>query len=260
MGHAYYWVAHRALSQEYKNVTYFKGVGWHPTKGLTGKAWSNDLDETTRAVIALVSRAADHLQIGDKWSTWFRSKESFLGREVKKSLPTDGTEILTRVEKDYLLRRETKAVQEYKNLLEFLEQPTSAGINALPARIKDVGRSLQPLCEAVDRTIGHRLSSAYPTNRKDRAKARRRPIKEVLSELGPLEYIFVMDPLVLAGSKPFRVDYPEDRDISTLNWDELRKSYHSRIGPVERSSPELAEIARAFCETNFWVGSTEIQD
>jgi hypothetical protein len=259
MGHAYYWVAHSALQQKYKSSTYFKGSGWHPTKGLTGKAWSADLEQSTKSIITLVTRASKSLDISETWKTWFRTKESFLGKEVKKSLPYEGTEILTRDEKDYLSTYHKQAAQGYKNLLRELDNPSHELLLVLPDKLREVGKALQPLSESVDKTISHRLSSAYPSNKKERMKARKRPLKEVLSELGITQYIFVMDPLVLSGMKPFRIDNPEDLPMEGLNWHELNSSYERRIRSVENLSPKLAEIARAFQASTFWVDGSENQ-
>jgi len=253
MGHAYYWVGHQALLQEFKSTTYFRGSSWHPTKGVTGKAWSSDLDKSTRSIFALVSRAAKVLKVEKNWKSWFRTKESFLGKEIKKSLPHEGTDILTVAEKEYLSIHYNEAVRKYKDFLMQLSFPSEEMISSLPDKFKEVGRSLQPLCEAVDKTISHRLSSAYPDNRRERMKARKKPIKEVLSELDTTTYIYVMDPLVLAGMKAFRIDNPDDLPTDELPWTEYHTIYKRRIDSVERTNPELAGVARSFQTANFFV-------
>jgi hypothetical protein len=252
LGHAYYWVGHVALQQKYKSSTYFKGNAWHPTKGMTGKAWSSDLDKSTRGVFALVTRASKVLDVSKNWKTWFRAKESFLGKEIKKALPHEGTEILSVREKEYLSTYYKQPIKEYRQFLKELESPSAELMLALTEKIKEVGKSLHPLCEAVERTISHRLSSAYPSNKRDRLKAKKKPIKEVLSELDANMYIYVMDPLVLAGLKPFRIDNPDERPLEELNWFELNSSYSKRIGSVESTSPGLADIARSFQAASFY--------
>jgi hypothetical protein len=259
MGHAYYWVGHTALQQKYKSSTYFKGSAWHPTKGVTGKAWSSDLDKSTKSIFALVTRAAKALDISKNWKSWFRTKESFLGKEVKKALPHEGTEILTQKEKDYLSSYYKSAIQDYRKLLKELSDPSAELIPALPDKFREVGRALQPLSEAVDKTMSHRLSSAYPLNKKDRLKARKKPIKELLSELDMAKYIFVMDPLVLAGMKPFRIDNPDDISLEELPWIDLSASYEKRVRSIEQDSPGLATIARAFHDATFYTLHSEVQ-
>jgi hypothetical protein len=259
LGHAYYWVGHTALQQKFRTSTYFKGSGWHPTKGLTGKAWSADLDKSQKSIFALVTRAAKALAISENWRTWFRTKESFLGKEMKKSIPGEGTDILSVEEKEYLSLLHKGPISEYRKLLNELMSPSAELLSALPDKFKDVGRSLQPLSETVDKVLSHRLASAYPTHRRERQKVRKKPLKEILSELDITQYIFVMDPLVLGGMKPFRVDNPDGVPIETLDWGGLTASYSQRIRAVENSSPGLAEIARKFQAATFYVAATEHQ-
>lgn len=201
----------------------------------------------------MVTRASKSLSIEGSWKTWFRSKESFLGKEIKKSLPHTGTDILSRSEKDYLSTFYRQPIEEYEKLLNELRSPTKELVLCLSDKIKEVGKSLQPLSEAVDRVLSHRLSSAYPQNKRERLKARKRPIREVLSELDTARYIYVMDPLVLAGTKPFRIDNPDEAPMEDLHWTELNASYEKRIHSIESKSPKLAQIARAFQASTFMV-------
>jgi hypothetical protein len=261
LGHGYYWACHSALEWQLKSGTWWaKGTSWHPTKGLTGKAWSKDLDATTRNVNSLLSRAAHAQSVTTNWASWFRSYESFVGREVKKSVPHQNTEIISSVEKGYLNSKHDAAIRAYNELLRKLKDPTLQDLRGLAAEIKSVGQLLTPLSTLCDTVISHRMSSVYPKSKGDRRKALKRPLKEVIKELGVAQYIFVFDPLVLGGQKPFRIENPEDLEVDELPWPLITESYNRKISSVRKGGNELlANLAESFRDETFFVreGSDE---
>jgi len=250
MGHGYYWVCHHALEWQLKKGTWWaKGTPWHPTKGLTGKAWSQDLDATIRRVNSLLSRAAHKLSCTDNWATWFRSKESFLGREIRKALPHTGTNLLSGQEVNYIDSRFNRGIEEYKRLLKDLEHPDMSLLGSLQNRIKDVGRDLQPLSVTVDRMVSHRIVHVYPKEKRARRAALKKPLKESISELGKREYIFAFDPSILGDKRPFTVDISAEVDDEDVDWAEVRTHYESRvIGFRKQGLTDLATLCSLWAD------------
>jgi hypothetical protein len=230
MGHGFYWVCHHALEAKLNAGTWWaKGSPWHLTKGMTGKAWSSEIDAMTRRVNALLSKSAASLDIGPNWSTWVRSKESFLGKEIKKSLPHTTTELLTESEKAYLSTRFSVPIKQYENLLGGFDDLTMPFIQGLAKNLKTVGSSLHSLSILCDQTVSHRITNVYPREKRARRLALKRPIRELVQELGPAHYINVFDPSVLGGRKAFSVltaegEYPEDIHLPLF-----RRQYESTI-------------------------------
>jgi hypothetical protein len=229
MGHGFYWVCHQALEWQLKSGTWWaRGSPWHPTRGLTGKVWSTDLDATIRRVNSLLSRAAHQLDCMSNWASWFRTKESFLGREIKKALPHKGTQLLVDFESQYLEQKFKAGISAYNELLKDLDEPNLGFVKSLGARIKQVGVSLQPLSGTVDRTVSHRITHVYPKERRARRDALKRPLKEVISGMSKRDYIFAFDPTILGDKRPFSVDVSSE-DEEDFNWLEVRKDYERRI-------------------------------
>jgi hypothetical protein len=230
MGHGFYWVCHHTLEAKLNAGTWWaKGSPWHLTKGMTGKAWSSELDAMTRRVNALLSKSAASLRIDANWATWVRSKESFLGKEIKKSLPHTSTELLTEAEKEYLSSRFAGPIKQYRDLLAGFDNLTVPFIQGLAKRLKEVGSSLHPLSILCDEIISHRITNVYPREKRARRLALKRPIRDLIQELDNARYINVFDPGILGGRKPFSVytaegDVPDDIDLPLL-----RKQYQSTI-------------------------------
>jgi hypothetical protein len=233
MGHGFNWVCHKSLETLNAGTWWAKGTPWNPTKGLTGKAWSADLDATTRRVNSLLSRAAAELDATTNWASWFRAPESFLGKEIKKALPYEGSTIINEAEQRFLCSTYNQPIAAYKRLLSGLKAPDLPFVQGLAKHIKDVGISLRALNGTVDRTVSHRMAHVYPSNKKDRKFALRRPLTESINALSKEEYIFVFDPLILGGLRPFRiVATEEDQEI---DWVDVRRAYESRLEGIKNA-------------------------
>jgi hypothetical protein len=250
MGHGYYWVCHHALERHTSTGTWWaKGSPWHPTKGLTGKAWSSDLDATTKSVNSLLSRAAHQLDINANWSTWFRSKESFLGKEIRKALPHKGTALINGEEAQYIESTHSRGIQQYRELLNSLDNPDLPLVQGLSRRIKEVGESLRPLATLCDRVISHRITHVYPSEKRARRTALKRPLREVIEGLGFKQYIYCFDPSVIGDKKPFSLNIPDDVDIADVNLPVIRNEYEVRVSGLRNAGLEgLADLCSRWAD------------
>jgi hypothetical protein len=230
MGHGFYWVCHHALEAGLNAGTWWaKGSPWHLTKGMTGKAWSSELDAMTRRVNALLSKSAAGLKTDSNWATWVRSKESFLGKEIKKTLPHIGTELLTEPEKAYLSSRHAGPIKQYNELLDGFTSLTGPFIQGLAKKIKAVGSSLHPLSIQCEEVISHRITHIYPKEKRARRIALKKPIRELIQELSPGHFVSVFDPSVLGGRKAFSVLTAEGELPDEIHLPQFRKQYESTI-------------------------------
>jgi hypothetical protein len=207
-----------------------------------------------RNVSSLLSRAAHRLDVSSSWKSYFRSQESFLGKEVKKSLPITVSDLLLKYESDYLTRTHAKPIEEYRALLKMLSSPEVGDLPTLSTKIKTVGQGLLSLCASYDRVIAHRISTILPSQSKDRRKARKVPMKELVSKLGFEQYITAFDPLIWIGQKPFVIDqkHLEEADDPSVVWKELLRSYKNRILTAKRlGHDDIVVIAESFARENF---------
>jgi len=252
MGHGYYWVCHHALEWQTSTGTWWaKGTPWHPTKGLTGKAWANDLDATTKSVNSLLSRAAHQLDISANWSSWFRSKESFLGKEIRKALPHRGTALINSEEAQYIESTYVQAIQQYRELLASLDNPDLPLVKGLAGRIKEVGESLRPLATMCDRVVSHRITHVYPTEKRARRTALKKPLREVIEGLGYKQYIFCFDPSVIGDKKPFSPNIPDDADHDEVDKSAIRSEYEVRISGLRKAGlNDLANLCSRWADSN----------
>jgi hypothetical protein len=229
MGHGFYWVAHTAMQNQYGSSFWAKGTGWHMTKGLTGKAWDNTLSSTQTRIIALCSRAARSLNCSENWHSWFRAKESFLGSELKKSLPHMRVGIITQPESNYLATRFAASIQQYNSAKAMLDSPTEESLRTLGDVLKNAGQSLQSLELTVNRVIQLRVSVLYPTNKKEKKAALKRPIVDLIGELDTIDQLERFDPALLGGYKPFYVESRlANEDVMTYRT-RLRAAYERRL-------------------------------
>jgi hypothetical protein len=256
LGHGFYWVSHHALETKLGGAPWWaKGTSWHLTRGMTGKAWSSDLDSMTRRVNSLITKAAGSLDIFENATSYIRSKESFLGKEIRKSLPHVGTDLLTPEEKAYLSLKHAGPIAAYEQLMDTLSQPTVNDLAGLAKVIKDVGQSLRPLSNAVETVVSHRISHLYPTEKRARIAARKRPIRELIEELDLDKYIYLFDPAVLAGKRPFRVPDRIDHEPDDGYMVRCRKQYqHTVSGLGIAGMKQLQDLCESW--SNIAFGST----
>lgn len=218
-------------------------------KGLTGKAWDNTLSPTQTRIIALCSRAARSLSCTETWNTWFRSPDSFLGSELKKSLPHMKIGIISQSESDYLSSRYAASIQQYNSALQILNSPTQECLRDLGNTLKKAGQVLQPLELAVNRVIQMRVAVIYPSNKKEKKAALKRPIADLINEVDLVDYIERFDPSLLGGYKPFFVQ-PRNRDESPPQYcDRIRRAYEARINLIENGGhPMLSRLCQLWAD------------
>jgi hypothetical protein len=253
LGHGFYWASHHALEAQLGTTAWWaKGTPWHLTKGMTGKAWSSDLDSMTRRVNALLTNAASHLDITENATSYIRSKESFLGKEIRKSLPHVGTDLLTVEEKGYLSLRHSGPISAYEALMDKLSSPTLDDLAGLSRNVKDVGIALRSLSIAVENVVSHRITHLYPSEKRARAAAKKRPIRELIDDLELDKFINLFDPAVLAGKRPFRVPEQHDDEGNNAYIDRCHKQYLSAVSGLENAGyRDLRRLCETWAEVNF---------
>ncbi|XDO01626.1 hypothetical protein [Phytophthora cinnamomi ormycovirus 9-16] len=249
MGHGFYHVAHSVLQHSHNASWWAKGQAWNMTKGLTGKNWSDSLNPMTRRIIALVQRACKAISNTDAWHTYFRPKESFLGRELKKSLPHERIGILTMGESEYLAFRHSTSITAYKKLVEGLEDPKEDMVLSLDKSVKEVGHKLAPLEITVDKIIKSRVTVIYPEGKREKKAALKRPINELIEEVPTLDYIERWDPSVLGGLKSFKV--PPKNPSMTVDefFAALRRNYQVRVDQIRGAGDDrLANLCESWAD------------
>lgn len=221
------------------------------TKGLTGKAWDNTLTSLSTRIIALCSRAARALNCSANWQSWFRAKESFLGSELKKSLPHLKIGIISQPESDYLSTRFASAIQQYNNAVNTLVSPTETCLRDLGNVLKRAGQSLQPLELTVNRVIQFRVSVLYPTGKREKKIALKRPVIDLISELDQTDFIERFDPALLGGYKPFYVQARgQSQDIDDY-LQQVRLAYETRVRLISASgNTSLERLCRLWADEN----------
>jgi hypothetical protein len=251
MGHGFYHVAHSVLQHKYASSSWAKGQGWSLTKGLTGKAWSDTLSPSTRRIITLVNRACSSIRNTDAWRSYFRPKDSFLGREIKKSLPHMKVGILTQQESDYISLAYASNIQKYKGALHCLDEPNEEILPQLGKLLKDAGTAIQPIDQLVDKIVKFRVTVIYPENKREKKAALKRPIIDLIEEVPELEYIERWDPSYLGGLKPFKVP-PRITDESFYEYMlRSRSQYQVRVEQLRAAG---RSILADLCET--WADAT----
>jgi hypothetical protein len=220
-----------------------KGSPWHFTKGLTGKAWSKDLDATTTCASALVSYACQCVPIGSQLTSWCRIKESFVGHELRKSLQLRGSNVILEEEAQYLEHHFAAPLAAYNHALDGLDNPNPDILKGLDKHIKKVGHDLVDLSVKVDTVTSHRMSVLYPKEGKKKQKGPVVPIKERIRLLSNEDWIFAFDPSIWAGYSPFRIT--EDKD-GNPDFKSSAVDYKRRISTIEKQGNDLADLMQRF--------------
>jgi hypothetical protein len=252
MGHGFYWVAHTALQHRYKGSWWAQGHPWHLTKGMTGKSWSDTLTPMTRRVFSLVNAAAKNLRCS-AWRTYFRTKESFLGKEVKRSLGHRRIGIITEQESAWLDETYVASIDAYNRLLNVLNDPTEEILSELSNMIKQVGSGLQSLEILTDKTISSRVREIYPSGKRERKEALKRPIEDLISEMDMDTYVSVFDPSLFRNKRRFEITI-QPRDERDLHFwrEQMRADYEGRVRSLRRSGYEsLANLCSGWADNIF---------
>jgi hypothetical protein len=250
LGHGFYWVAHTAMATKYRSAWWAKGTPWHMTRGLTGKVWDNALKPDTKRIISLAQRAAKTLDCSESWRSYFRSRESFLGSELKRSLPHLRVGIITQGESDYFAQIHSKAIAQYDSMCEWLASPTEEKLPTLSEDIKSVGRSLQSLEILCDKIVSSRVNVIYPSNKKERKLALKRPIEELISEMSIEDYVPSFDPSAIKMKRRF--DLPPHDNALTFeqNLDQARRDYEIRVKSLRKQGDILlADLCSNWADT-----------
>jgi hypothetical protein len=212
MGHGFFHVAHTALDAKLGAGTWWaRGSPHSLVKGVTGKAWDTDLDPSIRKIFSVITRAARTLDVTTSWASYFRTKDSFLGREIKKSLPHKKLGLITREESEYLDSYYEKEIKGYNHILEVLRDPQVEHLSTLADRIKEVGKNLTPLCTLVDNISTRRASLIYSKNKGQRKKQLKTPLQELIAGMEIDAKIKAFDPIQLHGLQSIHV--PDDLDL-----------------------------------------------
>lgn len=253
LGHGFYWVSHRALESQLGAAPWWaKGSPWHLTRGMTGKAWSSTLDSMTRRVNALITKAAGCLDITENATSYIRSKESFLGKEIRKSLPHVRTDLLTPEEKSYLSTRHAGPIAAYERLMDKISNPSLNDLAGLAKEFRDVGHSLQSLSVSVDTTVSHRISHLYPTEKRARIAARKRPVRELIEELDIDKYVNLFDPAALGGKRTFRLPDKIDNESYEDFMVKCHKQYISSVSGLRGAGlTGLADLCETWSKITF---------
>jgi hypothetical protein len=213
MGHGFFYVAHLALDAQLGNGSYWaRGVAHNPTKGVSGVAWDQNLDPSIRKIFSLITRAAKSMPVTRVWASYFRPKDSFLGKELKKTLPHMKIGLLTRDESRYLDSAYSKEIEAYQKCLNDLKDPQLEHLAGLADRFKEIGKNLTPLCTLVDNVITKRASLIYSKNKGQKKKQLKVPLTDLIANLDMETRIKAFDPVQLHGLNSFHVPDGVDLD------------------------------------------------
>jgi len=252
MGHGYYFVAHQALEQLNGGTFWVKGSPWNPMKGITGKAWCDTISISERKIISLISKACKSLDVRVHWATYFRAPESFLGNELKKTLPHKKVGILTQDESDVLELIYKHPIELYHKALQTLKDPQLEHLPVLASALKGVGSAIQPLCTLVDEIISYRTSFIYSSDKKKRKAQLKTPVKDLINGMSLEAYIKAFDPMVLGGLKPFKLQ--EDLDFENPEVVlAVRNSYIARIESIKSNQglKPLYDLSKKWATATF---------
>jgi hypothetical protein len=233
MGHGFYYVAHTALDAQLNGGTFWaKGQPWNPAKGLTGKNWSEDLTISDRKIMTLLTKACKALDVKQTWASYFRSKDSFFGNEIKKSLPHKKVGIITAEESTLMGELHKDSIALYNKAIAILSDPQLENLPGLSTTLKGTGQALAPLCLLVDTIVSHRASFIYSSDKKKKKSELKTPVKDLINRMDLERYITAFDPLLIAGMKPFRVQ--EDLNLDSPKvLSALAESYNKKLQAIK---------------------------
>jgi len=124
-------------------------------------------------------------------------------------------------------------------------------IKALAGRIKEVGESLRPLATLSDRVISHRITHVYPSEKRARRAALKRPLREVIEGLGFKQYLFCFDPSVIGDKRPFSPNIPDDAAQDEVDLSVIRNEYEVRVTGLRRSGLDnLADLCSRWADSH----------
>jgi len=259
-GAGFYWVCHRGLETVTGSTWWARGAPKHLTQGITGKTWSKSLDPVIRRIESLITRAASKKDPVLHARTWLRSKESFLGAEVRKALPTHGTTIISQTEKDFLHSKFINAITLYNNVFADFSDPNIALIQGLKDRFDALGKSMRPFAYAVERITSHRMSKLYPAQKGKKQKDRT-SLATKIGQLSREETFNIFDPLVVLDDfSPFK--YKDDTDFEDAEASaNIAKQYVNVLTSkfrASRISESYAEQCKSWALTILGVADWEV--
>jgi hypothetical protein len=203
-GKGFYTVAHWCGEQRFGSCAGMLGAGATLQRAATGKAWSRDVHPSHSHIVALARRAAA-TQLFEEGNSWLLSKETFFSKGLKSSLPWDKVGIITPNEAKWLSLKYASEAKEWQNLCSKIDQKTQ-DISTVFSEIQRVGHELRPVGELVERITARRVKAIYPSNVKERGKARKRPIEELIAEMEPEAYLYAFNPCLLENAYALNVE------------------------------------------------------
>jgi len=246
LGHGYYYACHKILEHSVGNAWWAKGSSWHFTKGMTGKAWSSDLTATMTRASALVSYACKCVPLGASLQSWCRTKESYVGKELRKDLQLRGSHVILAEEATYLEATYAPAIDAYKHVFDQYDTPTPDMLQGLMKRFQKTGKDLGTLTTEIDRVTSHRMAALYPKNKKAK-KGKQESIETRITALDAEDYFLCFEPSIWANKAPMRPSYNPD-DKSEVDWKATAAQYKAVIASVGSANVMLAALCQGFAD------------
>jgi len=234
MSHGYYHVAHLALHKKIGSAWWAKGTPWSITMGLTGKAWDSSMSLQAKFTASLVNTAAEALDVTRTWHTWVRSKESFFGKEIRKSTGLEH-DCLTSGEKEYLSSIFQIEIQAYNDVRAIIDEPTLQNITKLDKELQKVGTGLKKLDSVVEKILNNRMPKLFPkSGKKSKVKI---TLQERIKQLDFMQYMGAYDPLIMKDKPLFRIE-PRAEGFDQPALDVLKGQYIARLNSYIKEDQE----------------------
>jgi hypothetical protein len=259
MGHGYAFVARLAIESVGVKTWWAKLPSWSFSIGTTGKAWDSKTPDYMRRIEALVRHAAKRIKVDKSFLSYKKPFAALLGKEVKSDLNFLKKGILRPYEIEYLQEKYKKPLDDYNHLKGKYESITD--IKELSSFIDVIvltNSGLKEPCTIADKLVTHRALILYPKDRKARKNALKKTIESLLEEMDLSTYIMCMDPSIMKGFRPFRLDDKlSEKDLDDLNEDDcdkIRQQYLSRVRLVWKKDKSLSNLCAEFYDR--YIGST----
>jgi len=249
MGHGFYYACHAILRARLEAGDWWcRGTSWHFVKGMTGKAWSSDLDAVTRRISALVTKACGVKVLDNRASSWLRDRDSFIGHEISKTLPGAGSKILRGYEQDYLQHHFNIVIARRNQLLAGFSNPSDTFIKGLSDCIKELGQMTKPWSTLVDSITTHRMSRIYTAKTKAaKKKALGTPMETLIANLGIEVYLEAFDPATLMHKRAFKASDMLESEDPNQYVNRLQDEYNNRTASYRDAGLiELADLCTSF--------------
>jgi hypothetical protein len=129
--------------------------------------------------------------------------------------------------------------------------------NAFIDEIAAANAGLKEPCSIVDKIVSHRASLLYPKEKRQKKAAKKKTVQSLLEDLDLGQYITVLDPSIIKGFRPFRLDDKisdkDQDDFTTDDCNRIREQYMARVRLVSKKDKALAELCGDFYDQ--YIGS-----